>query len=81
MHPLQRFIFPAQSLTDFLAEVMTIALDEVILLNLGQIPFHDRIAGGIFEDSDNIIMLYAAILGKELQPIAVVRQMAGRNHN
>ena len=81
VHAFQGFILPAQSLTDFLAQVMTIAFNQIVFLNLSQIPFYHRIAGGIFEDGDDFIMLHTAVLGEELEAIAVVGQVTCRNHN
>ena len=81
MHALERLILAAKCRTDLLAQMMAIAFHEIILLYLRHVAFHDRTARSILQDRDDVLMLDAAIFREEFQAIAIIGQMAGRNHD
>ena len=81
VHAAERRVAHVERCADLLAQMMAVAVDEVVLLDLREVALDLRAAGCCLEDSDDVLMLDAAVLREELEAVAVERQMAGRDHD
>ena len=81
VHSLERRVAHVERRADLLAQVVAVAIDEVVLLGLRKVALDLWIARCRLEDGDDVLMLDAAVLREELEAVAVVRQVAGRDHD
>ena len=81
VHAAERRIAHVERRADLLAQVVAVAVDEVVLLDLREVALDLRAAGCCLEDGDDVLMLDAAVFREELEAVAVERQMAGRDHD
>ena len=81
VHAAERRVAHVERCADLLAQMMAVAVDEVVLLDLREVALDLRAAGCCLEDGDDVLMLDAAVFREELEAVAVERQMAGRDHD
>ena len=83
VHPFQRTVVHpgTEAGADLAAQMQRIEVDQVQRGNGSRRDSHGRRLGSQAQDFRDLALFQTAVDGKEFQSVAVIRQMAGRNHD